>query len=106
MTVADQVDGMSSERGPDPRVWTFLGVALIAGGIALLAVAWGLVAGQAQVALQIPYLLSAGLPGAGLIVVGIGSVVIGVRESDARVRRRQQQELLGLLTVLRDELSR
>ena len=62
-------------------------------------------AGHIQVAVQIPYVMSAGFPGVGLGIVGIGLIVIGVRETDAQVRRRQQQELLALMTVLRDELT-
>jgi hypothetical protein len=89
----------------DPRVWTFVGVALLAAGCVLLGVAWGYAAGQIQVALQIPYVLSAGFPGVGLVVVGIGLIVVGARETDARTRRRQQQELISLLGVLRDELK-
>lgn len=89
-----------------PRWWTYLGVALLLAGCVLLAVAWGLAAGKTEVALQLPYLLSAGLPGVGLVVVGVGLVLVGVRETDARARRRQQQELVGLLTVLRDELTK
>jgi hypothetical protein len=87
------------------RVWIYLGVVVLAGGCVLLAVAWGLAAGKTEVALQIPYLLSAGLPAVGLVIVGVGLVVVGVRETDARIRRRQQQDLVGLLTVLRDELA-
>jgi hypothetical protein len=94
-----------SEQRLDPRIWTYLGVALVAAGCVLLGIAWGYAAGQIQVALQIPYVLSAGLPGVGLGVVGIGLISIGSRESDARKRRSQQQELIGLLKALRDELK-
>jgi hypothetical protein len=89
----------------DPKVWTYLGVALLVAGCVLLAVAWGLVAGKTQVSIQIPYLLSAGFPGVGLVMVGIGLVILGARESDARARRQQQEELINLLTVLREELN-
>jgi hypothetical protein len=77
----------------------------LTGGCVLLAVGWGLAAGKSQVALQIPYLLSAALPGVGLVVVGVGLVVVGVRETEAKARRQQQQELAALITVLRDELA-
>jgi hypothetical protein len=94
-----------SKGGIDPRVWTYVGVALLVAGCVLVVVAWGLTAGKTQVGLQIPYLLSAGFPGVGLAVVGTGLVVLGSREADAQARRHQQLELVSLLTVLRDELN-
>ena len=92
-------------EGLNPRILTFAGVALIVVGVVLLAVAWSLVAGKAEVALQVPYVMSAGFPGVGIVVVGVGLLVIGVRETDARTRRRQQQELVDLMAVLRAELA-
>ena len=96
---------VSREVRVNPRIFTYAGVALIAAGVVLLAVAWSLVAGKSQVALQVPYLLSAGFPGLGLVVVGVGAMVVGVRETDARARRRQREEMLGLMTALREELA-
>jgi hypothetical protein len=99
------MSGRVGETVKTPRIWTYLGMLALAGGCVLLAVGWGLAAGKSQVALQVPYLLSAALPGVGLVVVGIGLVIIGVRETDAKARRQQQQELAALITVLRDELA-
>lgn len=92
-------------RFVEPRVFTLLGIVLIAAGCVLLGVAWGLAAGQTQVSLQVPYVLSAGLPGVGLVVVGVGLAIVGARESDARARRRQHDELLTLLGLLREEVA-
>lgn len=93
------------KRSFDPRILTVVGIVLIAAGCVLLGVAWGRAAGQVLVSEQIPYLLSAGLPGVGLVIVGVGLVVVGAREGDARARRRQNQELLTLLGLLRDEVA-
>jgi hypothetical protein len=103
--MTDTAKSASTRSGIDPKIWTYVGVALLIAGCALVALAWGLAAGKTEVALQIPYLLSAGLPGAGLAVVGTGLVLLGSREADAQARRHQQQELVSLLTVLRDELN-
>lgn len=89
----------------EPRVITVLGILLIAVGCVMLGVAWGGAAGETLVSLQVPYLLSAALPGLGVVVLGVGLVVVGAREADARVRRRQHEELLTLLALLRDEVA-
>jgi hypothetical protein len=93
------------KRVLEPRVLTVLGILLNAAGCVLLGVAWGQAAGQTLVSLQVPYLLSAALPGVGAVVVGVGLVVIGAREADARARRRQQVELLTILGLLSDEIG-
>ncbi|HEX3901065.1 MAG TPA: hypothetical protein VHW74_18090 [Mycobacteriales bacterium] len=97
--------GRVGEIVKTPRIWTYLGMLALAGGCVLLAVGWGLAAGKSEVALQVPYLLSAALPGVGLVVIAIGMVIIGVRETDAKARREQQKELAALMSVLRDELA-
>src|SRR5688500_13142031 len=50
-------------------VWVGLFLTLV--GFGLIAFAWGKTAGVLDVALQVPYLVSAGLTGLGLIMLGL-----------------------------------
>jgi hypothetical protein len=84
-----------------PHLGTWLGVACASVGVALLAVAWGKTAGLTNVALQIPYVVSAGFTGLGLVAVGLTVVNLSAKQADARVRTRQVSELRELLTELR-----
>ena len=48
--------------------WTWIGVAAVILGFGLIALTWGFVSGEGQVFRQLPYLVSGGLSGLGLIV--------------------------------------
>lgn len=75
----------------------YVGVGLVAAGFVLIAVAWGQVAGLESVPLQLPYLLSGGLTGLGLIIVGATAVNIHAKRSEAAERERQTQQLMEIL---------
>ncbi|HEX9889403.1 MAG TPA: hypothetical protein VGA69_07980 [Nitriliruptorales bacterium] len=85
--------------------WTWLGVAIAVAGFGLLAVAWGQIAGEIQVYRQVPYLVSAGLAGLGLILVGVGVVNIAARHADAADRDRQIDQLVSVMEELREVLG-
>jgi hypothetical protein len=73
---------------------TYLGIAVTALGFVLILFAWGQVAGEVNVALQMPYLISGGLTGLGLVMVGVTVVSVAARRRDA-VLREQQTALLA-----------
>jgi hypothetical protein len=81
---------------------TYIGIVLVAAGFVLLAVAWGGVAGQSNVALQIPYMVSGGMGGLALIMVGLALVSIATRRRDAAMREQQIQLLAAALKALRE----
>jgi hypothetical protein len=86
---------------------TWIGIGVAAAGFVLLAVAWGQVAGETNVALQVPYLISGGLVGLALVMVGLTVVSVAAKRRDALLRQ-QQTELLAdalreLRSVLRDD---
>lgn len=110
--IADDIDiaepaASTTRRIPVPR-WlrpgsstlTLLGVAVGAMGFVLLAVGWGQVAGEADVFLQLPYLVSAGFTGVGLVLVGLTVVNVSIRQRDAAERRRQIEQLAVVLEQL------
>jgi hypothetical protein len=88
-----------------PNLTTWLGVALCAAGLVLIAIAWGRTAGLTNVALQTPYVISAGFTGLGLVVVGLTVVSIAAKRADAAERTRQLRELRDVLADLRQQIE-
>ena len=72
---------------------TWIGLVVVGLGFAVLAYGWGQVAGLAAVPLQVPYILSAGCVGLGLIVLGAGIVAIQARRREAAAREDVLVEL-------------
>jgi hypothetical protein len=91
---------------PSSHALTYLGVLVTVAGFVLIAVAWGAVAGLTDVWRQMPYLLSAGLPGLGLVMTGLVLVNIASRRRDAAERARQMELLTEALRDLKRELGR
>ncbi|MCA1711973.1 MAG: hypothetical protein LC789_10235 [Actinobacteria bacterium] len=93
------------ERVPALRplspVPTYLGIAVAAIGFVLVLVAWGQSAGETNVARQIPYLISGGMVGLGMIMVGVTVVNVAAKRRDALLREQQT----GLLASALRELS-
>ncbi len=86
---------------------TYVGIAISALGFVLIAFAWGKVAGIADNgALQLPYLVSGGLTGLGLVMVGVTIVNVAAKRRDAQERQQQTQLLADALTELRNVLDR
>lgn len=79
---------------PLSPVPTYIGIAVAAVGFVLILFAWGQVAGEVNVALQMPYLISGGLTGLGMVMVGVTIVSVAARRRDA-VLREQQTALLS-----------
>ena len=88
-----------------PNLGTWIGVLLAAAGAVLLVVAWGRTAGLTNVGLQIPYVVSAGFTGLGLIATGLTVINISAKQADARERSRQVSELRELLAELRNTIE-
>ena len=84
---------------------TYIGVAVTTAGFVLLAIAWGGVAGNDDVVRQLPYLVSGGLAGLGLILVGLTVINISAKRRDAALREQQIQLLAAALGELRGEPS-
>jgi hypothetical protein len=85
---------------PLSPVPTYLGIAVAAIGFVLIAFTWGAVAGETNVALQMPYLVSGGISGLALVMVGLTVVSIASRRRDAVLREQQNQLLADALREL------
>ena len=82
---------------------TYVGIAVSAAGFVLIMYTWGEVAALTSVPLQMPYLLSGGLVGLGLILTGLTLVNINAKRQDAAARERQLgqvREVLGEVKAL------
>lgn len=82
-----------------------LGVVLLFAGAALLFYAWAKTAGLGNVALQIPYVISAGCTGLGLVAVGLTLLNVSTKLADERVRQRHAAELRAQMAELRDAVA-
>lgn len=88
-----------------PGIATYAGLGLVLAGGVLLVVAWGKTAGLTNVALQVPYLVSAGCTGLALVAVGLTVVSLAARTADARARQDQLLELQHVLAEIRRSLE-
>lgn len=86
---------------PASTVPIYLGVLVAAVGFVLLVIGWSDVAGTIDVGRQMPYLMSTGLPGVALVMVGLVLINVSVRRQDSAERARQMSALTEALTELR-----
>ncbi len=89
--------GVARIMDPSSSVPVYFGVLVAMAGFALIAVTWGEVAALTSVALQLPYLVSGGLTGLALVMVGMTIVNVQVRRRDVAERARQMERLAGIL---------
>ena len=76
-------------------IWAGLGIAAL--GFVLIGVAWSQVAGEDLVYRQIPYLVSAGMTGLGLIMAGLTLINLSAKRRDALERERQVDQLVSIM---------
>src|SRR5688572_19583768 len=93
----------SFETTPSTLTWIGLGIAGL--GFAVIAFAWGKVAALLDVSLQLPYVVSGGLTGLALVMVGMTAVNVAARRQDAAERAREVEALQAVLRELRDTLE-
>jgi hypothetical protein len=118
---SDDVDALSSLDGgqaearprsrwralvePASYVPTYVGILLTLGGFALIAIAWSQVAGETDVWRQMPYVMSAGFPGLGLIMSGLLIINVAAKRQDSAERARQLETLTEALQELKRTLD-
>jgi hypothetical protein len=91
---------------PASLIPTFAGVVVAAIGFALIGYAWAKVAGLVDVWKQMPYVVSAGLPGLGLVMTGLVIVNVSARRQDGAARARQMATLTEAMRDLQQSLDR
>jgi hypothetical protein len=90
---------------PASLVPTYIGVAITLVGFALIGYAWVKVAALVDVWKQMPYVVSAGLPGLGLVMTGLVVINVGARRQDGAARARQMATLAEALRDLQSALD-
>lgn len=95
---------MTPTRPPSPLL-LYLGLATAGLGFVVITWTWGRVAGLDEVALQLPYVVSGGLTGLGLIIVGATAVNVHAKRREASERERHAQQLLGILHRVTDAVD-
>lgn len=100
----------STRRRPvlDPAspALTWIGLGLAALGFLVIAYAWGEVAALVDVSRQLPYVVSGGLSGLGLVMIGMTVVTVAAKRQDGAERARQVEELTAVLRELQETLER
>jgi len=84
---------------------TYVGIAVVAAGFGVIMFTWGEVAALTVVPLQMPYLVSGGLVGLGLILCGLTLVNINAKRQDAFARERQLGQVREVLTQVKALLA-
>jgi hypothetical protein len=90
---------------PSSYVPTYFGIVVTLIGFGLIALAWARVAGLTDVWKQMPYVVSAGFPGLGLIMSGLLIINIAAKRQDAAERARQLETLSDALRELKQHLD-
>ena len=93
---------------PLSPVPTVAGAVVCALGLLLIAVAWSQVAGEADVSRQVPYLVSGGIFGLALVLIGLTVINIASKRRENALRQQQAQLLADAVDqlgrVLQDDL--
>jgi hypothetical protein len=90
---------------PSSYFLTYVGILATLAGFALIAIAWAQVAGETDVWKQMPYVMSAGFPGLGLIMTGLLAINIASKRQDAAERARQLETLTEALQELKQHMD-
>jgi hypothetical protein len=87
------------------HIATFIGLAIVLGGFVVIGLAWDGAAGENFVPAQFPYLISGGVTGIGLVILGLAIILVQTMRNDAVERDAQLARLEDRLTELQRVLS-
>jgi hypothetical protein len=96
---------LQSLLDPASHVPTYVGIAVTLLGFALIGYAWVKVAALVDVWRQMPYVVSAGLPGLGLVMTGLVVINVSARRQDGASRARQMATLAEALHELQHSID-
>lgn len=87
------------------QIATYVGIALATLGFFLIALAWNGAASFDYAPAQFPYLISGGLTGIGLIVVGVTVMVVQTMRQDGADRAAEMERLVARIAELQTLLA-
>jgi len=93
------------DSGMTPSAWVWAGLGVASAGLGVIFFSWIKVAGLLDVALQMPYVVSGGMTGLALVIIGMAVVDMSVRSQDRQERRRQIAQLRNVLEELRSQVD-
>lgn len=102
-SVATRGRRLAARWNPTTGVW--IGLGLAAAGFVTIFYSWSKVAGLVIVAQQVPFLVSGGLSGVALVIVGVTALGVAVRREDRRDRTDQLVQITRLLDSLHELLD-
>ena len=85
------------------------GIVVAALGLALIGLAWSGVAGEADVSRQVPYLVSGGIFGLALVLIGLTTISVASKRRETALREQQTRLLasaIGELGRVLDDVQR
>ena len=85
---------------PLSPVPTIAGVVVVAVGLLMIAVAWSQVAGEANVARQVPYLVSGGIFGLAFVLIGLTVINVASKRRETALREQQTRLLADAVDQL------
>ena len=91
--------------GKQAQTATYVGLGLVGLGFLIIGIAWDGAASLDYVQGQFPYLISGGMTGLGLILLGVVLLVIQTMRRDGEKRTRQVQELATAVMELQAQLA-
>jgi hypothetical protein len=97
--------GIGRLLDPSSSNLIYIGVAVMVVGFVLLAIGWSSVAAEVDVWRQMPYVLSAGLPGVSLVMTGLVLINVAVRRQDGANRRRETMMLAEAVNKLQRSME-
>lgn len=99
----EDTEQIASSPGVPPRTILWIGIALIAAGLGAILVGSRMVSGKANVAEQLPIMVSTGLAGLALVILGAVVVDVAVRRRDSQERRQQLAQTTRAITELHEQ---
>jgi hypothetical protein len=89
---------------PTSPVPIFVGIGVTIVGFLLITFAWAQISGEEFVPLQMPYLVSGGLTGIGLILVGMALAAVQSQRIEGAARAQQIERVAASVAALREAL--